>query len=65
MSIRPFADARRIVEDHAQALRASDIEPVELLAARGRVLAEAVAADRDLPPFSRATLDGYAVRSAD
>ncbi len=31
----------------------------------GRVLAEEIIADRDFPPFSRATRDGYAVRSAD
>jgi molybdopterin molybdotransferase len=36
-----------------------------LLAAHGRVLAESIPADRDLPPFARATRDGYAVRSAD
>lgn len=36
-----------------------------LLATRGRVLAEAVAADRHQPPFARSTRDGYAVRSGD
>jgi molybdopterin molybdotransferase len=33
--------------------------------ALGRVLAEDVAADHDLPPFDRAAMDGYAVRAAD
>lgn len=33
--------------------------------ALGRVLAENVAADHDLPPFDRAAMDGYAVRAAD
>jgi len=33
--------------------------------AQGRVLAEDVTADRDLPPFHRAIRDGYAVRAAD
>ena len=33
--------------------------------ALGRVLAEDVAADLDLPPFDRAAMDGYAVRAAD
>jgi molybdopterin molybdotransferase len=65
MSVLPFADARRTVEEHARGLRCSEIEPVELLAAHGRVLAESVVADRDLPPFARATRDGYAVRGAD
>lgn len=36
-----------------------------LLSSLGRVLAEPVAADRDFPPFSRATRDGYALRAAD
>jgi molybdopterin molybdotransferase len=35
------------------------------LEAGGRVLAEVVVADRDIPPFSRSTRDGYAVRAAD
>jgi molybdopterin molybdotransferase len=33
--------------------------------ALGRVLAEDVAADHDLPPFDRSAMDGYAVRAAD
>jgi molybdopterin molybdotransferase len=40
-------------------------ETVPLGQARGRVLAEDVSADRDLPPFHRATRDGYALQSAD
>jgi molybdopterin molybdotransferase len=40
-------------------------ESVELSQAFGRVLAEAVHADRDYPPFDRATRDGFAVRAAD
>jgi len=38
---------------------------VELLEGAGQILAEPVAADRNFPPFARATRDGYAVRSAD
>lgn len=60
-----FADARRMVEEKARGLRPSVEETVPLLAGCGRVLAEAVAADRDFPPFPRATRDGYAVRSPD
>ena len=37
---------------------------VELIDACGLLLAEAVRADRDYPPFPRATMDGYAVRTA-
>lgn len=40
-------------------------ERVGLLEAAGRVLAEAVAADRDIPPLTNSAMDGYAVRGAD
>ncbi len=39
-------------------------ETVSLGEARGRVLREDVFADRDLPPFDRSAVDGYAVRAA-
>jgi molybdopterin molybdotransferase len=68
-----FEDARRVVEAHAAEIRAAcfqeahrqNTETLDLLSAAGRVLAESVRADRDIPPFPRATRDGYAVRSAD
>jgi molybdopterin molybdotransferase len=60
-----FEEARRLVEDEASRLLPKGSELLALLAARGRVLAESIAADRDFPPFPRATRDGYAVRSAD
>src|ERR1700738_3103106 len=68
-----FEDAHRVVEEHAAEIRAAcfknahrqNTETLELLSAAGRVLAESVGADRDIPPFPRATRDGYAVRSAD
>ncbi len=40
-------------------------ETVPLLETRGRVLAEDLYADRDWPPFNRAAMDGFAVRSSD
>src|SRR5260370_10374935 len=68
-----FEDARRVVAEHAAEIRAAcfkdahtqNTETLDLLSAAGRVLGEAVGADRDIPPFPRATRDGYAVRSAD
>ena len=39
-------------------------EDCALAAAPGRVLRADLRADRDLPPFDRVTLDGYALRSA-
>jgi molybdopterin molybdotransferase len=38
------------------------IETVPLAKAHGRVLREAVAAERDQPPFDRVTMDGIAVQ---
>jgi molybdopterin molybdotransferase len=54
------AYCRRILEQ-----RQVQTEEVPLLQALGRVLAGPVLADRDFPPFPRATRDGYAVRAAD
>ena len=55
-------EALEIVLAHTPTLPAED---VLLEAALGRVLAEDVAADHDLPPFDRAAMDGYAVRADD
>ncbi len=60
-----FEVARRLVEQHAAGVCPGEVETVDLLAGLGRVLAEGVVADRDFPPFDRATRDGYAVRAAD
>jgi molybdopterin molybdotransferase len=40
------------------------IEPVPLLETLGRILAEDIIADDDLPDFPRATVDGYAVQGS-
>jgi molybdenum cofactor synthesis domain-containing protein len=58
----PVAEAISVVLEKAGPLAA---ERVALGEALGRVLAEDVRADTDLPPFDRAQMDGYAVRSAD
>ncbi len=60
-----FEEARDLVEQHAASVSAREIEAVELLAGLGRVLADEILADRDFPPFERATRDGFAVRAAD
>lgn len=56
------AEAIQIVRQHTRALES---ERVELPNALGRVLAQQIAADSDLPPFDRAQMDGYAVRAAE
>ena len=42
-----------------------EAEPAPLEAALGRVLAEAVLAGEDLPPFANSSMDGFAVRVVD
>ncbi len=54
--------ALEIVLREAPALAAEEV-PVE--EALGRVLSSDVTADRELPPFDRAAMDGYALRAAD
>src|SRR5271163_1243761 len=63
--ILSFEEARHLVERHAAGVHPWGIETVDLLASAVRVLAEEVVAERDFPPFARATRDGYAVRAAD
>lgn len=58
----PVAEAERIVLSHALSWGQ---ESLPFLAAQGRVLAENIVADRDLPPFDRVTMDGIAIRYAD
>jgi molybdopterin molybdotransferase len=64
-TILSFEQARHVVEEHAARLRPQGKELVELLEGAGLILAEPIAADRNFPPFPRATRDGYAVRAAD
>lgn len=56
----PVSEALKIIQDQTTRLPA---EEVALADALGRVLAIDVVADSDLPPFNRAQMDGYAVRS--
>ena len=42
-----------------------DLERVPLHLARQRILAQDVISQEALPPFSRSTMDGYAVRASD
>ena len=47
----------------ARQLRPFHREHCPLAGAHGRVLREGIHADRDLPPFDRVTMDGYALRA--
>ncbi len=67
--MRPFGDTISLEEARAIITRSvrtiERLERVPLQEAHGRVLAEEVGAPADVPPFSRAAMDGYAVRAAD
>ncbi|WP_371381541.1 gephyrin-like molybdotransferase Glp [Sporomusa aerivorans] len=56
--------AQGLVAD-ALSVSPTGVEEVDLIQALGRVVAEDISAGSDLPPFSRSTVDGYAVLSRD
>lgn len=61
-----YEEARqKVIEVVAASCGVPARETLELAGAAGRVLAVDVRADRDYPPFPRATRDGFAVRAAD
>jgi molybdopterin molybdotransferase len=54
-------DAERLISENLTPFLREDCP---LAAAHGRVLRAELRADRDLPPFDRVTMDGFAVRSS-
>jgi len=68
-AMRPFQstisidEARRLIDEAVRPIER--VERVGLLDARGRVLAAPAVAGVDVPPFSRAAMDGYAVVASD
>lgn len=54
--------ATRWIDAHARLLPDEDLDSV---GAVGRILAEAIAVARDIPPCDRATQDGYALRAGE
>jgi len=46
-------------------VRPLEAERVSILEAQGRVLAEEIVSDTNIPPFDNSAMDGYAVRAAD
>jgi molybdenum cofactor synthesis domain-containing protein len=67
--MRPFKEtisleqARAIIDGAITPI--ARVERVPLERASGRVLAERVTSNADVPPFARAAMDGYAVRAQD
>ena len=62
---RPVLTVEEAREHILSTVRVLEAESVPLLDAAERVLAEAVAADRDIPPVTNAAMDGFAVRAED
>jgi molybdopterin molybdotransferase len=60
-----FSEARQLVEEYCVTLSSTAAQFLSILESAGLVLAEDLVADRDFPPFPRATRDGFAVRSAE
>ncbi|HEX6716035.1 MAG TPA: gephyrin-like molybdotransferase Glp [Pyrinomonadaceae bacterium] len=56
------AEAIQIVRQQTRTLTTERVDLAQVL---GRVLAQDVVADSDLPPYDRAQMDGYAVRAED
>ena len=63
LKVVEFEEALAIVLREARGK--AGVTRVPLLEAAGAVLAEDIRADRDQPPFDRATRDGFAVRAAE
>src|SRR5687768_61681 len=67
--MRPFGkvialdEARAIIERAVRPIER--IETIALSDGNGRVLAQDIISTADVPPFARAAMDGYAVRSHD
>ena len=59
----PIDEARAILAVHGEPV--SQTERVAVPGASGRVVAHALIADLDVPPFDRAAMDGFAVRASD
>lgn len=59
-----LSKAQELIADHLKEVGIQK-EVVSLPEALGRIVAEDMLAQEDLPPFDRSTVDGFAVRSAD
>lgn len=55
----------RAIEFIDREIRPLGVERIDLADAVGRILAEDIVADSDLPPFDRSQMDGFALRSRD
>jgi Molybdopterin biosynthesis enzyme len=58
----PISKAIELIEQNVPQLGTETVPIGEIV---GRILAEDIVADMDLPPFDRSQMDGFAVRAAD
>jgi molybdopterin molybdotransferase len=65
MELYPILSVEEALERVLGFFRRLEAERVPILEALGRVLAEDVYADVDIPPHSNSAMDGYAVKAAD
>ena len=63
--MRTVDQALRTILEHVSGPSAAAAVSLPLIQCGGRILAENLQAGQDLPPFSRATMDGFAIRSED
>jgi len=57
-------EAQQVIHQHFKP-KVLGVEEIKLLEAHNRVLAKDATAKIDIPPFNRATVDGYAVKAVD
>jgi molybdopterin biosynthesis enzyme len=57
-----IAEALKIIERETRSL---ETETIDLENSVGRILAEVIVADMNLPPFDRSQMDGFAIKSKD
>lgn len=62
-ALTPVNTACELIWNSVPRIPGSEI--VDLLGARGRILAEDVRAEMDVPPYANSAMDGYAVRARD
>lgn len=60
----PLAEAEQLIERQLNGF-VMGVEQVALVEALGRIAAGDIVSNEDLPPFSRSTVDGFAVRGMD
>ncbi len=63
--IYPMLSVEEATEEVLRAFSPLEVESIPILEALGRVLAEDVHADMDIPPLPNTAMDGYAVRAED